>query len=157
MNWNESVPSPFIYPSEEDAAVAPYSNFPSAASIKGSPPNQYVGVPENAPRRPYIPNWEGSNWTSWVFNVSACALRRFPAHAPNTVAAVERWRHLLHARQCLVCIRDLGCVNAGRASAPASDRLKRGYERGWHCTYATNRVAGGLFRKFSSVIEEVTY
>lgn len=77
VNWNESVPSPFISPSEDDAAVAPYSGFPSAASVKGSPPNQYVGVPENAPRRPYIPNWEGSNWTSWVVNVSGCALKRF--------------------------------------------------------------------------------
>jgi len=123
VNWNESVPSPFISPSEEDAAVAPYSGFPSAASVKGSPPNQYVGVPENAPRRPYIPNWEGSNWTSWDVNVSACASRRFLCATPNAVVAVERWRHLLHARQRLVCIRDLGRVNTGRAPAPASDRL----------------------------------
>ena len=69
VSWNESFPAPFIAPSEEDAAVAPYSDFPSVASYKGSPPNRYVGVPENYPRRPYIPYWEGANWTSWVHNV----------------------------------------------------------------------------------------
>lgn len=66
--WEESNPSPFISPSEDDANIAPYQNFPARAGTVGSPPNQYVGVPENFPIRPYNPYWMGSNWSSWVHN-----------------------------------------------------------------------------------------
>ena len=68
VTWTESTPAPFIAPSIEDAAVAPYSGFPAAALVKGSPPNAFVGVPEPFPRRPYDPYWEGANWTAWVHN-----------------------------------------------------------------------------------------
>lgn len=68
--WEESNPSPFIVPSEEDAGVAPYSDF--AGRIRtlglGSPPNKYVGVPEPFPHRPYVPYWTGTNWSAWVAN-----------------------------------------------------------------------------------------
>ena len=68
MNWTEGSPSPFIFPSEDDAQVAPYSDFPARALYRGSPDNSHVGVPEPGPLRPYDPWWMGSNWTAWVRN-----------------------------------------------------------------------------------------
>ena len=68
QTWVESSPSPFIAPSEEDALVSPYSGFPSASLIKGSPPNSHVGVAEPFPRRPFSPYWMGANWSAWSKN-----------------------------------------------------------------------------------------
>lgn len=65
-NWEESSPSPFISPSAEDALISPFSNFAAVATVKGSPPNKYVGVPEPFPRRPFVPYW--GNWTAWARN-----------------------------------------------------------------------------------------
>ena len=66
--WAESSPAPFIAPSEGDAAVAPYCDFPALALVDGSPPAAHVGVPEPFPRRPFLPYWAGSNWSSWSQN-----------------------------------------------------------------------------------------
>jgi hypothetical protein len=87
--WEESNPSPFITPAEGDAEVAPFQDFPAAATIKGSPPNLHVGVPQPYPRRPFTPYWQGSNWTSWVENsndADICCL-----HANVSDAAYIIW------------------------------------------------------------------
>lgn len=70
VTWVESTPSPFIFPSPEDALVSPYSGFPQAATRKGSPPNynSHVGAPEPFPSRPFSPYWMGPNWTAWSRN-----------------------------------------------------------------------------------------
>ena len=68
FNWVESSPSPFIFPSEGDAAVSPYSDFPARALYRGAPSNLHVGVPEPGPQRPYNPWFMGPNWTAWVRN-----------------------------------------------------------------------------------------
>lgn len=89
VSWEESNPSPFIAPDEGDAEVAPFQNFPAAATTKGSPPNLHVGIPEAYPRRPFVPYWQGSNWTSWVENsndADICCL-----HANVSDAAYIIW------------------------------------------------------------------
>ena len=77
FNWVESSPSPFIFPSEDDAAVAPFSDFPARALYRGAPSNRYVGVPEPGPLRPYDPYWMGPNWTAWVHNSNDGDMVRF--------------------------------------------------------------------------------
>ena len=67
-DWTESNPSPFIAPSEGDAAVAPFSDFPARALFRGTPANAHVGVPSPGPLRAFDPWWMGQNWTAWVRN-----------------------------------------------------------------------------------------
>jgi hypothetical protein len=68
QDWTESNPSPFMFPSEDDAQVSPFSDFPSRALYRGLPENAFVGVPNPGPRMPFSPWWEGKNWSSWVRN-----------------------------------------------------------------------------------------
>lgn len=67
-DWVESTPSPFIAPSEGDAAVSPFSNFPARALFRGTPDNAHVGVPNPGPLRAFDPWWMGQNYTAWVRN-----------------------------------------------------------------------------------------
>lgn len=67
LNWTESRLAPFIYPSAGDALIADVNGFSAVSTIKGSPPQKYVNVPEDFPFIPFNPVWM-SNWTSWSLN-----------------------------------------------------------------------------------------
>lgn len=69
VSWEESNPSPFIFPGAGDAAISSYNGFAATAKRKGSPPQAHVGVPENFPFVPYDPVWV-TNWTSWNRNAN---------------------------------------------------------------------------------------
>ena len=104
FNWVESSPSPFIFPSEDDAAVAPFSDFPARALYRGAPSNLHVGVPEPGPQRPYNPWWMGPNWTAWVHNSNDGDMARLaPLAAPPRCIFffLPLPPHTLHSQCCM--------------------------------------------------------